>query len=195
MENDALPPIYKLHVSFLSVLRLPHSPSLLAIVLSVGYETWPPIGWHHTFLIGWSKYTLGTWDYLMFHCIVGSHDWWTFPPFFRCYSQSKGTIKESYICICMLVGLICAHNHLSIDIEHSNAKRGTYVTLWAQKIHHISSRKCQHKQCGNFQEHVIFPWQIYLICPLFIMQIVSHDNLVMFWTTVWVQSILLFLPC
>ena len=36
-----------------------HSPSLVAIRLSVGYETWPPIGWHHPFVIGWSKYRLG----------------------------------------------------------------------------------------------------------------------------------------
>ena len=33
--------------------------SLVAIRLSVGYETWPPIGWHHSFVIGWSKYRLG----------------------------------------------------------------------------------------------------------------------------------------
>ena len=25
--------------------RLLHSPSLVAVGLSVGYETWPPIGW------------------------------------------------------------------------------------------------------------------------------------------------------
>ena len=40
--------------------RLLHSPSLAAIELSVhGYETWPPIGWHHRFVIGWSKDRLG----------------------------------------------------------------------------------------------------------------------------------------
>ena len=32
--------------------KLLHSPSLVAIGLSVGYETWPPIGWHHAFVIG-----------------------------------------------------------------------------------------------------------------------------------------------
>ena len=36
--------------------RLRHSPSLVAIGLSVGYKTWPPIGWHHAFVIGWPKY-------------------------------------------------------------------------------------------------------------------------------------------
>ena len=40
-------------------LRLLHSPSLVAIGLSVGYETWPPIGWHLPFVIGWSKDRLG----------------------------------------------------------------------------------------------------------------------------------------
>ena len=38
--------------------RLLHSPSLVAIGLSVGYETWPPIGWHRAFVIAWSKYRL-----------------------------------------------------------------------------------------------------------------------------------------
>ena len=40
-------------------IRLLNSPSLVAIRLSVGCETWPPIGWHHAFVIGWSKYRLG----------------------------------------------------------------------------------------------------------------------------------------
>ena len=39
--------------------RLLHSPSLVAIGLSVGYETWPLIGRHHPFVIGWSKDKLG----------------------------------------------------------------------------------------------------------------------------------------
>ena len=39
--------------------RLLHSPYLVVIGLSVGYETWPPIGWHHPFVIGSSKYRLG----------------------------------------------------------------------------------------------------------------------------------------
>ena len=39
--------------------RLLYSPSLVAPGLSMGYKTWPAIGWHHTFVIGWSKYRLG----------------------------------------------------------------------------------------------------------------------------------------
>ena len=39
--------------------RLLHSPSLVAVGLSVGYETWPPIGWHHPIVIGWSEDRLG----------------------------------------------------------------------------------------------------------------------------------------
>ena len=31
----------------------------MVIGLSVAYETWPPIGWHRPFVIGWSKYRLG----------------------------------------------------------------------------------------------------------------------------------------
>ena len=41
--------------------RLLHSPSLVKVGLSVGYHmTWPPIGWHHHFVIDWSSY----WDCL-----------------------------------------------------------------------------------------------------------------------------------
>ena len=40
-------------------IRLFHSPSLVVIGLSVGYETWPPISWLHDFVICWSKYRLG----------------------------------------------------------------------------------------------------------------------------------------
>ena len=39
--------------------RLIHSPNLVAIGLSVGYDTWDPIGWYHAFMIDWSKYRLG----------------------------------------------------------------------------------------------------------------------------------------
>ena len=42
-----------------SSVRLLHSPGLVAIGPSVGYETWPPIGWHHPFVICLSKYRLG----------------------------------------------------------------------------------------------------------------------------------------
>ena len=31
----------------------------MVIELSVGYETWPPLGWNHPFVIGWSKDRLG----------------------------------------------------------------------------------------------------------------------------------------
>ena len=41
------------------VMGLLHSPSLVAAGLPVGYETWPPIGWHLTFVSVWSKDRLG----------------------------------------------------------------------------------------------------------------------------------------
>ena len=43
----------------LGSFRLLHSPSTVAIGLSVGYETWPLIVWHCSFVIRWSKYRLG----------------------------------------------------------------------------------------------------------------------------------------
>ena len=87
--------------------RLLHSPSLVAIGLSMGYETWPQIVWHHPFLIGWSKFNrLGY--CLVPHCIMGLHDQWEFPPFFQTpvtvrlpLGLRKGTVKESIITHCM----------------------------------------------------------------------------------------------
>ena len=60
--------------------RLLHSPSLVALGLSVGYETWPPTGWHHALVIGWSKYRL---ELPQPKWILGSHNWWEFPPFLQ----------------------------------------------------------------------------------------------------------------
>ena len=40
-------------------VRLLHNLSCWAVRLSVRYETWPLIGWHRYFLIGWTKYRLG----------------------------------------------------------------------------------------------------------------------------------------
>ena len=38
-----------IHQSSSSTARLLHSPNLAALALSVGYETWTPIGWQHPF--------------------------------------------------------------------------------------------------------------------------------------------------
>ena len=40
-------------------VRLLHSLSLVAVGLSVGYETWLLICWQHPFVMDWSKYQLG----------------------------------------------------------------------------------------------------------------------------------------
>ena len=66
--------------------RLKHSPSLVALGLSVEYETWPPIGWHHHFVIAWFRY-IG-WDWLVSQYIVGSRDRWEFLPFIKGHWQS-----------------------------------------------------------------------------------------------------------
>ena len=39
--------------------KLLHSPNMVVIGLSMWYETWRPIGWHHPFAIGSFKYRLG----------------------------------------------------------------------------------------------------------------------------------------
>ena len=89
--------------------RLLHSPSRVAIGLSVGYKTWPPIGWHH--LCDWLAVLKIDWDCPVPHCIMGSRDQWDFQLFFRpqwqflCIGPTtgnclplglcKGTVKES----------------------------------------------------------------------------------------------------
>ena len=59
-----------------------HSPSLVAVGLSVGHETWPPISWHHLLVIYCSKYRLGL---PQSQWIVSSRDWWKFLPTFKDY--------------------------------------------------------------------------------------------------------------
>ena len=76
--------------------------------LSVGHETWPPIGWHHAFVIGW-------WLWLPNAPLHYGFTWqWEFSSFFRprwqslctalmagrCLGLCKGTVKES-----MAIGL------------------------------------------------------------------------------------------
>ena len=59
--------------------RLLHSPSLVAVGLSVGYETWPPTGTH--IICDDSDPNKG-WGMPQFQGIVGSLDWWEILPFF-----------------------------------------------------------------------------------------------------------------
>ena len=70
--------------------RLLHSPSLVAIGLLVGYETWPPIGWHHAFVIGWSKDRLGL---PSAHCIYGL----TWPVGIPTVLQTPVTVPSHYL--------------------------------------------------------------------------------------------------
>ena len=53
---DGLAPIGARRLQAKAVRRLLRSPIPVAI-LSIRYETWPPIGWHHPFVIGLSKYS------------------------------------------------------------------------------------------------------------------------------------------
>ena len=58
-SNWFSPLIAKWGIRIVVLHRLIHS--LVVVGLSVGYETWPPIDWHHIFVIGWSKCS---WDCL-----------------------------------------------------------------------------------------------------------------------------------
>ena len=68
--------------------RLVPSPSLVAVGLSMEYETWSPIDCDHPFVIGCSKYRLGL---PQLWWIGGSCDQGEFPPFFRGHWQSPCT--------------------------------------------------------------------------------------------------------
>ena len=80
--------------------RLLHNSSLVAIRLSVGYETWPPIGWHHPFVIGWFEYRLGLPSAPLHYGLIWPEGIPTvLPPY--CHWQPlrlfKGTVKESTV--------------------------------------------------------------------------------------------------
>ena len=76
-------------------VRLLHNPSQVSRTV-VGYETWPAIGWHHPFVIGWSKSRLGL---PQLQWIVGSCDQWEFPPFFRGHWQFPCTALTAGNCL------------------------------------------------------------------------------------------------
>ena len=89
--------------------RLLHSLSLVAEGLLVGYETWPPIGWHHPFVISCS-----VWDCLVLQWIMGSHDQWKFPLFFTSYLQSPCRLWKSLLAPCHLLAR-CQDGTLTAD--------------------------------------------------------------------------------
>ena len=76
--------------------RLLHTPSLVAVGLEVGYETWPLIGWRRFYMIGWAKYWLGL---PQSQSIVGSRDPVKFPLFFLGHWQSPWTALTAGICL------------------------------------------------------------------------------------------------
>ena len=115
--------------------RLLHSPNLEAVALSVGYETWLLIGWHHPFVIGWSRYRLGL---PQSYSIVNLGHQLEFPPFFKRHWQSH--CKALMAGKCLLIGLCketmkessgCAESHPSTEstvIDQSN--KGLWFRNW-----------------------------------------------------------------
>ena len=94
--------------------RLLHSPSLVTVQLSVGYETWHTIGWHHPFVNGWFRYRSGLhqsqWN-------VDSHDRREFPPCFRghwnsfCTAPLYSSKSSRYGCAPILWMILRAQIH------------------------------------------------------------------------------------
>ena len=76
--------------------RVLHRSILVAIGLSVGYETRHPIGWHHAFVI---VGLIIDWDRLVPHYIMDSRDQWEFSPFFRLQWQSLCTALTAGKCL------------------------------------------------------------------------------------------------
>ena len=77
--------------------RLLHSPNLVVIGLSVGYETWLPITL--LWMVGLNIH----WDYLVPHCITGSCDRCGFPPFYRPQWESFCTALNAVQWDCEIV--------------------------------------------------------------------------------------------
>ena len=118
-------PKFKPRVAQIS--RLQHSPRLVAIGPSVGYETLPPTGWYHPFGIGWSEYTLGL---RRTHCIVGSCDQWECPPVYWRHWQYLRTVLTAELPAVRTVQRVCERvwqtsywswilnlKHMTSDIE------------------------------------------------------------------------------
>ena len=83
-----------------TVFRLLHSPGLVTVGLSLGYEIWPQISWHHpSWLVGLN---IG-WDCHISQCIMDSCDGWEFPLFSKGHWQSPCTAIMAGICL--LLGL------------------------------------------------------------------------------------------
>ena len=143
-------------------LRLLHSSSLVAIGLSVGYEICPPIGWHQAlWLVGLNI----DWDCPVPHRIMGSHDQWEFPLFFRPQWQypctaltadiclplglCKWTVKES-TCIYYLI-LACLHSSFNelpqiLRLNNSWMLPHLLLLLWCHtgKTHRFQHRVQRH---------------------------------------------------
>ena len=104
-------------------MRLLHSPSLVAIGLSVGYETRPPIGWHHAFMIGWSK------DRLRLPCDPLHYGFmWPvgiFRPQWQPLGQCKRTVKASTTTLFLLADL----KTISVPLYEVAKKQGEGLRL------------------------------------------------------------------
>ena len=125
--------------------RLLHSLSLVAVGMSIAYETWPPVGWHNLFIIDWSKYGLGLtqsywivglcdqWEAVLlcvcFECIsygqqYSCHD----PPFPKNVTDSHKPIVLQ--CCLEFVIVIDLTTHL-LSIEHPDWSKSSHVpALW-----------------------------------------------------------------
>ena len=108
--------------STLIFARLLHSPSLVVLGLLVRCKTWPTIGWHHPFVMCWSKYRLG-WHQSQWI------DHWKFPPFFRGHWQSSCTALTAIIYL--LLGLCKETVKGSISLQ-TGRYSGT-MDVWAHK--------------------------------------------------------------
>ena len=88
---------YDFWLHFICSPRLLHSPSLVVIGL-VGYETWPPIDWHHPFVISWFKYRLG-----LFSVVLCAHG--TSGNYHRFSDSSDSPLHSSNGCKWLPLGL------------------------------------------------------------------------------------------
>ena len=150
--------------------KLLHSLNLAVIGLSVGYETWPPIGWHHPIVIVWPKYKLGLPSDPLHYWLMWPGG---FPPFFRpqwqslCSALMAGNCLPLGLCKGLWKSLLNLWQNLPHNVINSPCCRaflycqGHFVMKGAifqgSKSHH---KTLHHK--GDILMEVVFTWSDWL---------------------------------
>ena len=120
-------------------IRLFHSPNLVVIGPSMGYEIDLPIGWHHLFVIGWPKYRLGLRYVPLHYMLIRPGE---FPSFSKHQWQSLCTALMTGKC---LSSVLCMGTVKKSSARIYTSKTRRQITTWSwwlcpiyTDIHHLT---------------------------------------------------------